>query len=337
MQCGGKVEPAGAESIGVPMICSHCQTPLKTGAKFCSSCGASTGYSAPPVPAQHAHVPPRLVSVATAAPTNPPTSTSHLSNAQSSTLWKEPPVARGGMPPPPPPVGQVFTFRISNVGIAGAPFLPQPGIEEPSPALLPGASWAFQDQTTAWAAQLLSKLNASGMSTSAGLGATMARMIRAALVDKTIYREVASNDALQKEAWTIAGLVVVLGSFGLSLLSLQTMSLPGLASIVSLSVIQLTAWLVGVWAVQITASTWLKSPTTFNQMFRALAYAQSAGCLRIVPVVGQLIGLWCLVTNTAAIRDVTGCSTEKAIVLTVVGIVAGAVAAAFVGPLIWSL
>lgn len=165
----------------------------------------------------------------------------------------------------------------------------------------------------------------------------LGRMIRGALLDKTVYREVAADNSLQNEAWKVAGLIIVLSSIGFSFLSSSFTSLPGLISMGSTAVVQLIVWLARVWIVQIAASTWLDKKATFEQLFRALAYAQSPAVLQIVPIVGQIVGLWSLVTTTAAIRDVTGCDTWNAAILSVIGIVGVMVATAFAGPIVLGL
>jgi hypothetical protein len=238
------------------------------------------------------------------------------------------------VPPPPPPTGQIYVLKIAQAAKA-------PSSQKQSPQNIavepPGQYWPFQDQTTTIAAQVISKLNESGLSTQTGFGEMLGRMIRAALLDKTIYREVAADPSLQNEAWKVTALIIVFSSIGFSLLSFSFMSLPGLMSLGSTAVIQLVAWLARVWIVQMAASTWLQKQATFEQLFRSLAYAQSPAILQIVPVVGQIAGLWSLVTTTAAIRDVTGCDTWNAAILAVIGVVGVMVAAAFASPIVLGL
>jgi hypothetical protein len=192
--------------------------------------------------------------------------------------------------------------------------------EAAAPLPPPRDSWPFQQQSTELAAKVIGAL---------GLPAGfVARMIRAVLLDKTIYREVAADASLKSEAWQVMGVVIILSSGGLLLPSVLNFSLSALSLLVRIAVVQVVIWPVRIWLIQVVASAWLKTPTTFNQFFRALSYAQSPVALGFVPVVGQVIGLWSLVTNTAAIRDVTGCDTKNAAVLTVVGF-AGAMAVTF--------
>ncbi len=172
-------------------------------------------------------------------------------------------------------------------------------------------------------------LQENGVNMRTGLGTMLERMIRASLLDKEIYREVAGDRALQTEAWKVTALVVISASVGLILASLTRASLGSLTPMLSTSVVALIAFLARVWVVQIAASSWLKRPTRFDPLFRALAYAQAPFILQIVPVVGQIIGLWTLVTTAAAIRDVTGSDSTSAAILSVIGLVGAMVATSF--------
>jgi hypothetical protein len=191
--------------------------------------------------------------------------------------------------------------------------------------------WGFQDQTTNVAAQVIRKLNESGFSTQTSFGRMVARMIQGALLDKAIYRQVAADSGLQTEAWKVMGLVILVGTAGLYFFSLSFL---GLMPIVSVGIIQLIAWLAKVWVVQVAASAWFQKQISFDQLFRPLAYAQSPAILQIIPTLSPVVGLWCVVTNTAAIRDVTGCDTSSAAILAVIGVIGVMIATSFAGPIV---
>jgi hypothetical protein len=155
----------------------------------------------------------------------------------------------------------------------------------------------------------------------------LVRMIRASLLDKQIYCELAGNPALDSESLQVTAIWIVLGSAGGLFLALSMASGLSLMSLIIPCVTQAVAWLARVWVVQMTATNWLKINVPTRPLFRAMTYAQSAAALGIIPVVGPLLGLWALVPNTAAVRDVTGADTGKAVVLVAAGLVGGMIAA----------
>lgn len=192
---------------------------------------------------------------------------------------------------------------------AGKPPPPLPEAQPP---------WEFQRSTTGFARQAVQSLGAKGM---------IERMIRGALLDVNVYRETAADPKLQSEAWGVMLIAIVLSSAGFLLLRLSPNAIMG---IISIGVAQTVLWLLRVWIIQVIAAQWFKSSAGFEQLFRPLAYAQTPACLQIVPVIGQLSRLWTLVTSTAAIRDVTGGDTVKAIVLALAGEIGVGIAAGVV-------
>jgi hypothetical protein len=215
--------------------------------------------------------------------------------------------------PPGEPAPQAMPLAGSGVAILG-----------------PLRTWPFQEQTTRWAAQLVALLNQKGVASGAGFGAMLARMIRASLLDKQIYRELASNPALDSEALQVTVVWIVMGSMGGLLLALSPSSALNITALITSCIAQAVAWVVRVWTVQITAANWLKINIPTRAWFRSMTYAQSAAALGIVPVVGPLLGIWALVPNTAAARDITGTDTGKAVILVAAGLLAGMIAAAIV-------
>jgi hypothetical protein len=189
-------------------------------------------------------------------------------------------------------------------------------------------AWPFQDQTSKWSAQLIAMLGEKGVASGAGYGAMLARMIRASLLDKQIYREVAANDALESESLQVTAIWILLASAGGLLTALSAGSLTGMLAFVSPCIALVVSWCARVWVVQLAAANWLKIGVPLRPLFRAMTYAQSPAALGFVPVVGPLLGLWALVPNTAAVRDVTGADTGKAAILVAAGLLGGMIAAA---------
>lgn len=242
------------------------------------------------------------------------------------------------LPPPPPP----SDARVQEpAGSASKPEVKPSQVkasERVEPELPPsGEPWGFQDQLTGVAANVIGFLDQSGLSSRTGLGAMLPRMIRAVLLDKAIFREVAADASLQSDAWQVMILVILLSCSGVLISSIQHLSASSLYSIVPTAVLQIIAILVRIWLTQVVAASWLKTRTSFGQFFRALVYAQSPVSLQIIPVAGQFIGLWTLITSTAAIRDITGCNTKNAAILAIVSILGAMEAVSLAGPFVQTL
>jgi hypothetical protein len=288
-------------------FCTHCGSKLDDGQKFCIQCGEKV---APEI----------QMGLPSSSPTTEP-----------------PPIMDDSVPPPPPPGGQVFVFRGPDLKTQFQPQSPQQQTIrrealKQGDAIRPSVeSFGFQDKSTDLANKVIQSLNKSGFSTETGLGSMVGRMIRACLLDKTIYRETSINASLDKEAWGVIGLVIAFNIVGPYLLRF---SFPGIISIISIGIVQLVSLLAWVFVVQIGSSLWLKRKMGFHQFFRPLAFAQSPGILQIIPVVGQFVNIWRLVTNMVAIRDVTGCQTFQAAVLSIVGFIGGLLATRYVPSII---
>jgi hypothetical protein len=158
-------------------------------------------------------------------------------------------------------------------------------------------------------------------------------MIRAAFLDRTIYAELAASPALQQQAYGVAAAVILLGGVGYLLVPPMSRFLSP-TIIISEALLQTVAWFVRIWVIQWAVATWLKQPTTFSTYFRVLSFAQSPAVLGFLPLVGQLLGLWAIVSAIAAVRDVAGTSYTRAAALAIGGYVAGGIALEILGRLI---
>jgi len=282
-------------------VCTKCGAALKPGKKFCLRCGAAAvDLASPPPSSQPAQL--RLPNIAV-----PEGIVGQLGL----------PALGDMLPPPPPAAGQLFVFNFGipriPVGLPGR--LRRRSPEPPLPPAVP--PWAFQDQFAPLASQLGAIFTKAGSALRSGFAPMLARMIRAALLDKTVYREVAGSAGLQREAWTAMMLIIGVG-LGTSILRLvMTMQNPlALLTFAPIVLLQIAGWLAGVWVVQAAAILWLKRKLTFRQLFRALSYASTPAVLGIIPYAGPYLALWSLVTGTAATRDVAGCDTVTAAVIT---------------------
>lgn len=312
-------------------FCSDCGSKLTKGQKFCTQCGVKIEDEALAETAQRE-------SFSESSPSFPgenPISYNSLTHETK----KSPP------PPPPPDKGKVFVF-------AGPKMQPKSqrqkqqiedlkkikdkravtkegGTQPPS-----SETYEFQDETMDASAQIISRLDRIGLSAETGFGRLLARMIRASLLNKTIYLETLADTSLNKESWQIIGVVIALSSLG-TLTFFR--SFAGIMSVISSSIVQLIAWFAWVWVVQIGSNIWFKVRLEYHQVFRPMAYAQSPGVLQIVPVVGQIVSIWRLVTSTVCIRDITSCSTFQAMALALIGFIAAMLATYAAAPIVNAL
>jgi hypothetical protein len=208
-------------------------------------------------------------------------------------------------PPPPPPSGATLQFAIA---------IPRSGI---STGPLP-----FQEQTTQWAAQINTKLGASG----AGM---LGRWVRAVLMDKTIYGEVSGNPGLQSEAWLTLGISVLLGLIG-SIPLTSMLNAVGNPATIGSFVIQGLMALGKVWVVRWALTSWNRN-VPFDTLFRALAYAHAPLILRLLPAVGDLTSVWMLATTTIAVKDVARIDLVNAIVVALGAVMGSAIVSYLLG------
>lgn len=214
---------------------------------------------------------------------------------------------------------------------------PADGSEEEGPLPPLGAQWEFRNKTTEISQKILAGVEGANLSTGPFSRTMLQRMIRSFFMDKTIFREVASDRTLHGEAWKVAILIIILSTLGWQILNLNFLTDRGLIAMGAVIVIQIVTWLVRAWVIQFAAETWFHSKVNFRQLFRALAYAQTPVGLQIVPIVGQAVSIWALVTSTAAIQDVVSCNTKNAIILAIIGAVGVSVAAAVTTRIVWML
>ncbi|MCW5942261.1 MAG: zinc-ribbon domain-containing protein [Fimbriimonadaceae bacterium] len=176
---------------------------------------------------------------------------------------------------------------------------------------------------------------ARSVPTTGPLGKVLQRAIRATFLDPDAYHEVAANPTLNGEAALLAVVALVSVAVGPALLSaLGGLNLTWLLSLVLVQAVALAAFVAAVGA---ASNSIVGTKLDYGVVFRTTAYAQAVGVLGLVPVVGQLMGLWRLATMTIALKTIGRCETGKAITLLIVGGIGGAVASAVVTPIVWNL
>ena len=190
-------------------------------------------------------------------------------------------------------------------------------------------------------------------------GGLVNRMIRAAKLDRSLYREVAADPTLNGEATlavVIASVLSAIGSFlGIiilgSAISFGTTAVLGLSmgyavisgliigpivSVLSWLLWALVSWFVGTRVMAAMDSSTpagtgvpVGAPITFWSVARALGYAQgpnALGILGFIPVLGLLvrfvIWIWVLLTGFVAIRESMRLSDGQTIAVVVIGFLA---------------
>ena len=150
----------------------------------------------------------------------------------------------------------------------------------------------------------------------------VSRMIRAARLDPTLYREVAE----EKTATTQALLVVVLAAVASGIGSAIRLFGAGVISGLMSGVVgSLVSWLVMVLATYVAARWMFGSGVSYSNLLRPLGFARTAGVLTVfsfVPFFGGLlsiaVAIWMLVAWVIAVRESARVTTIEAVVTGVV-------------------
>ncbi len=160
-------------------------------------------------------------------------------------------------------------------------------------------------------------------------------MFRAAFLDWNVYRQAVADPAGGQKAWTALAIpfaATALGGY------LMTLSLPGFSGLfysVGMVAVQLVGFAVAVAVMSAVSQSIVQRKVDFGRLFRPLAYAQSAGVLGLLPVVGPLLGLWRIVTSLVAIREAAQCDGGKAAILLIIGGVGATLATVILAPVIY--
>jgi hypothetical protein len=151
------------------------------------------------------------------------------------------------------------------------------------------------------------------------------RIVRAALLDKSVYEEVEADKSATGQAVTLVVLVAVASGIGIGVGG-------DVLDLISSAAIALAAWAIGAAIVYFVGATLLPEPQTeadWGQVARTLAFAQSIGLVRILgflPVIGGLIIFaslaWQLVAMIIAVRQALDyTSTFRAVAVILIGFI----------------
>ena len=142
-----------------------------------------------------------------------------------------------------------------------------------------------------------------------GIGTLLSRMVRAALLDKHLYKEVVADRGSMAQALLVVVLVAVATGVGL----FDEGGLTGVRALPAQIVLGLVGWVVWTSITYFAGTKLLGTPEThasWSTVARAIGFAQTPGTLRalgILPGLGILISLvtvvWQFVAMVVAIRQ----------------------------------
>lgn len=286
-------------------FCSVCGAALRDTSRFCPGCGRPVASSVPPPSAIALPPPPAFA----------------------------PPPPAFAPPPPPPPVSAAPPVEHPTMAEAGAAaawaFSNETDALPPAPA-----PWPLELSLARYREQMLAFLERSGCGRATLHGRALQRTVRAAMLDSTVYREVAVDPGATLEALAVVAVAVCGGVAGPALLSASLGRGISASLLVQLLAIQAAALAGFAATVMMLSPLMTGARLRFLTFIRPLAYAEVPGLLSFVPMVGGLLSLWRLVTTVGALRSVLGCEAGKAVGLLLAGLFGGTIAGGAVWPLL---
>lgn len=218
------------------------------------------------------------------------------------------------MPPPAPPVPGYGAVPAPPTPFAPAdnPYAAGPWEELPaSPPI-----WDFQKSLVPTGENLAASMG----SNPSGFMKVLAWTIRSSFLDPRIARQAALDKT---------GNMAAIGAFALSMvpawLYLLLLGNSYLfnsiyhAVIISTVVLSIGGMAATIFILASLSKSLLGVKLSAGQLMRALAYAQGAAFFSFIPILGALIHLWTIPTSIAAVREISGADTAKALVFIIIG------------------
>ncbi|MFB3905603.1 MAG: hypothetical protein ACE15E_19320 [Acidobacteriota bacterium] len=178
--------------------------------------------------------------------------------------------------------------------------------------------WEFQKKIAGLADSVLSSFIKPGAAKGT-VARVFERMVRGCLLDQESARAAAGDQSGTSEAWIVLAVIFAAGVLGPYLVFFTVPGLSQLLMLVVMVGIQLLAFAAGAALVSSVLPSMAGVRLSFGQVFRSLAYAQSAGILGIITALAAVFGLWRIVASVAAVRAISGCDTGKAVVVLLIG------------------
>ena len=172
------------------------------------------------------------------------------------------------------------------------------------------------------------------------------RMIRAAMLDTSLYEEVEHDQSATSQAMQVVLIVALASGIGGALWKLLTLSpIDAVTGLVGGILVAVLGWLAWALVTYIIGAKIFGGTATYGEMLRTLGFAQSPNVLLIftgilggIPLLGGLLRLalliWVLLAGLIAIRQALDVGTGKAILTAIIGwivmaIIVGIVASIF--------
>jgi hypothetical protein len=168
------------------------------------------------------------------------------------------------------------------------------------------------------------------------------RMIRAAMLDTSLYEEVEHDSSATSQAMQVVLIVALASGIGGALWKLLTLNpIDAVSGLVGGILVAVLGWLAWALVTYIIGAKVFGGTATYGEMLRTLGFAQSPnvllvfmGVLGAIPLIGGLLRLalliWVLLAGLIAIRQGLDVSTGKAILTAVIGWILMAIVIAIV-------
>jgi hypothetical protein len=168
------------------------------------------------------------------------------------------------------------------------------------------------------------------------------RMIRAAMLDTSLYEEVEHDSSATSQAMQVVLIVALASGIGGALWKLLTLNpIDAVSGLVGGILVAVLGWLAWALVTYIIGAKVFGGTATYGEMLRTLGFAQSPnvllvfmGVLGAIPLLGGLLRLalllWVLLAGLIAIRAALDVSTGKAVLTAIIGWVVMAIVVAII-------
>ena len=157
------------------------------------------------------------------------------------------------------------------------------------------------------------------------------RMIRAAMLDTSLYEEVEHDQSATSQAMQVVLIVALASGIGSALWKLFTLNpIDAVTGLVGGILAAVLGWLAWALVTYIIGAKVFGGTATYGEMLRTLGFAQSPNVLLIftgilggIPLLGGLLRLalliWVLLAGLIAIRQALDVGTGKAVLTAIIG------------------
>ncbi len=192
--------------------------------------------------------------------------------------------------------------------------------------------WDFQEKLVPIGESVANSLGANPT----GIMQILSWILRATFLDPRIARQAALDENGTTAAIGAIALTAVpgllfgflgLGSYGINVMGLLIGTL--VMSVASLGVM--------VAVLAMLSQSMLGVTLSAGQLLRAIAYSQGANMLTFVPGIGRVLQLWSIVSGVAAVREISGATTQKVAIFMIVGALVSVAVALVLAPVVYAL